>query len=75
MGTKWEVLIVKHIVALLLACVIALSLVGCNAQTDNPLVTVDGPEDFKKTGVSIEAPLGAEDAVYTIVDGKVAQVE
>ena len=65
----------KHIVALLLACVIALSLVGCNAQTDNPLVTVDGPEDFKKTGVSIEAPLGAEDAVYTIVDGKVAQVE
>ena len=25
--------------------------------------------------MSIEAPLGAEDAVYTIVDGKVAQVE
>lgn len=65
----------KHIFALLLACVLALSLVGCGTDVANPLVTVDGPEDFKKTGVSIEAPLGAEDAVYTIVDGNVAQVE
>ena len=75
MGTIWEVFIVKHIFALLLACVLALSLVGCGTDVANPLVTVDGPEDFKKTGVSIEAPLGSENAVYTIVDGKVAQVE
>ena len=75
MGTIWEVSIVKHVLALLLACLFALSLAGCGTEAANPLVTVDGPEDFKKTGVSIEAPLGSEKAVYTIVDGKVAQVE
>ena len=64
----------KHVLALLLACLFALSLAGCGTEAANPLVTVDGPEDFKKTGVSIEAPLGSENAVYTIVDGKVAPI-
>ena len=46
-----------------------------SAQLPNPLVTVDGPDAFAPLGVSIDAPQGAENVVYTILSDEVAQVD
>ena len=41
----------------------------------SPFEDIDGPEGFEKLGFSIDAPEGAEDVTYCILDGEIAQVD
>lgn len=48
---------------------------GEDVQIVNPFVQVENADAFsKKLGFSIEAPDGAEDVVYSIVDGNMADI-
>lgn len=40
----------------------------------NPFAAADGPEDFKAIGITLDAPAGAENAAYFIIDSKIAVV-
>ena len=41
----------------------------------NPIVEVDSAEAFAELGVSLSIPGGAENVRYSIIDGKIAQVD
>ena len=41
----------------------------------SPFEDVQGAADFEKLGFSIDAPEGAEDVTYCIMDGEIAQVD
>ena len=41
----------------------------------SPFEDVSGPEDFERLGFVLDAPEGAEDVSYTIVDGQIARVD
>lgn len=65
--------------ALLLAA--ALPLAGCSAQPNggaqlpNPIVEVENSAAFDKLGLFIDAPEGATDVTYSIIDDRLAQVQ
>lgn len=44
-------------------------------QVGSPFVSVSGPSDFKPIGISLDAPAGAENVSYAIIDGSIASVE
>ena len=50
------------------------SLDSSNLQGGNPFVEVDGSDDFLSIGIRVEAPSDAENAVYTIIDGQIAEI-
>ena len=45
-----------------------------NLQDGNPFVEVDGSDDFLSIGIRLEAPSDAENTVYTIIDGQIAEI-
>ena len=47
---------------------------GSNLQDGNPFVEVDGSDDFLSIGIRLEAPSDAENTVYTIIDGQIAEI-
>ena len=46
-----------------------------NVMVGSPFEDVQGAADFEKLGFSIDAPEGAEDVTYCIMDGEIAQVD
>lgn len=63
------------------ALVFAAALAGCSAQPNdgaqlpNPIVEVENSAAFEKLGLSIDAPQGATDVTYSIIDDRLAQVQ
>lgn len=47
---------------------------GDDVQISDPFVTVDSAKDFEKLGIYIDAPEGAIDTSYTILDGEIADI-
>ncbi len=68
-------------VGFLLLFAAALPLAGCSvqpnggAQLPNPIVEVENSAAFDKLGLSIDAPEGATDATYSVIDNRLAQVQ
>lgn len=48
---------------------------GPQVGVPNPVVEVEGPEDFESLGVSIEAPDGAGEIRYFVIDNRIAEVQ
>ncbi|MBR7033937.1 MAG: hypothetical protein IKI03_09950 [Clostridia bacterium] len=46
-----------------------------SAGMPNPIVEVDSAEAFEELGVSLSIPGGAENVRYSIIDGKIAEVD
>lgn len=47
---------------------------GFGVEAANPFLEVSSAEDFKKIGIDIEAPEGAENTVYAIISGEIASI-
>lgn len=47
---------------------------GLAVEAANPFLEVSSAEDFKKIGIDIEAPEGAENTVYAIISGEIASI-
>ncbi len=45
-----------------------------SVQIANPFVEVNSADDFKAIGVALDAPAGAENIAYTIIDNRIADV-
>lgn len=45
-----------------------------NVQVGNPFVEVKTADDFKAIGITLDAPVGAQNVVYTIIDNEIANV-
>lgn len=43
-------------------------------QTTNPFMKVSSAEEFKKINIEIDAPEGAENISYAIIDGNIAEI-
>ena len=43
-------------------------------QIPNPFVEVSGADDFKSIGITLDAPAGAQNVQYTIIDNEIAEV-
>lgn len=47
---------------------------GGNMQVSNPFAEVSSAEDFKTIGITLDAPAGAQNVQYTIIDNEIAEV-
>ncbi len=47
---------------------------GDNVQTPNPFVAVDSADDFRPLSITLDAPAGAREVTYFIIDGAMAEV-
>lgn len=43
-------------------------------QGGNPFVEAEGPDAFRELGIALEAPDGADNASYAVIDGRIAQI-
>ena len=48
---------------------------GKNVQIANPFVEVENAEAFKALSVTLDAPEGAQEISYAIIDGKIAEIQ
>ncbi len=46
-----------------------------NVQGGNPFVEVENAEAFKALSVTLDAPEGAQETSYAIIDGKIAEIQ
>lgn len=46
-----------------------------NVQSGNPFVEVEDAEAFKALSVTLDAPEGAQETSYAIIDGKIAEIQ
>ncbi len=77
---KWAAPIAACLVIALVGVKVIPSLVTSSEPPDvlggNPFVTVDSAYEFEKQlGISIEAPSGASEVEYVIIDGEIAHID
>ena len=46
-----------------------------NVQGGNPFVEVENAEAFKALSVTLDAPVGAQETSYAIIDGEIAEIQ
>ncbi len=70
-----KLLLVSALCILLIICGCSAATEPENTQLPNPIKEVEGSADFEPIGITLKAPASAEDAVYTIIDDKVASID